>query len=60
MEGLKNRQLASAAQRLFQGAPAAGFDLKLFDKPEPRGGGAGKIAKYRRAPHFSVMRWEKR
>lgn len=39
---------------------AAGFDLKFFDEPEPDGGGAEKIAKYRRAPHFCVMRWEKR
>lgn len=44
----------------FKALHAAGFDLKLFDEPEPQGGGAGKIAKYQRAPHFGVMRWEKR
>lgn len=38
---------------------AAGLELRLFDEPEPMGGGADKVKRYRRAPHFCVMRWEK-
>jgi len=44
----------------FKAFHSAGLDLRLFDEPEPHGGGAEKIARYRRAPHFCVMRWEKR
>ncbi len=44
----------------FKAFLAAGFELRLFDEPEPQGGGEEKIARYRRAPHFCVMRWEKR
>lgn len=36
-----------------------GLSLRRFDEPEPAGGGADKIARYRRAPHFCLMRWEK-
>ncbi len=43
----------------FKAFLAAGLELRLFDEPEPRGGGPDKIARYRRAPHFCVMRWEK-
>jgi SAM-dependent methyltransferase len=36
-----------------------GLALRRFDEPEPTGGGADKIARYRRAPHFCLMGWEK-
>lgn len=44
----------------FKAFLAAGFDLRSFDEPEPQGGGAERMARYRRVPHFCVMRWEKR
>lgn len=44
----------------FKAFHAAGFDLRFFDEPEPRGGGGERTARYRRAPHFCVLRWEKR
>jgi SAM-dependent methyltransferase len=44
----------------FKAFHAAGFGLRHFDEPEPQGGGAERIARYRRVPHFCVMRWEKR
>jgi SAM-dependent methyltransferase len=44
----------------FKAFHAAGFDLRHFDEPEPQGGGAARIARYRRVPYFCVMRWEKR
>lgn len=43
----------------FKACGAAGLALRHFDEPEPReGGGAARTARYRRAPHFCVMRWE--
>ncbi len=44
----------------FKALFAAGLDLSLFDEPEPHSGVAEKIARYRRAPDFCLMRWEKR
>ncbi len=38
----------------------AGLHLALFDEPEPHGGASDKFDRYRRAPHFCLMRWEKR
>ncbi|MDZ7628876.1 MAG: methyltransferase domain-containing protein [Parvularculaceae bacterium] len=43
----------------FKAFHAAGLTLRRFDEPEPTGGGAEKIDRYRRAPHFCLMRWEK-
>lgn len=43
----------------FKALHAAGLTLRLFDEPEPSGGGAEKFARYRRAPDFCVMRWQK-
>jgi SAM-dependent methyltransferase len=44
----------------FKAFLAAGLDLRLFDEPEPAGGGTDRAARYRRAPDFCLMRWEKR
>lgn len=44
----------------FKACHAAGLTLRHFDEPEPRDGGdAARAARYRRAPHFCIMRWEK-
>lgn len=43
----------------FKACHAAGLSLAHFDEPEPSGGGADRIARYRRAPHFCLMRWVK-
>lgn len=43
----------------FKAFHSAGFALRHFDEPEPTGGGADRIDRYRRAPHFCLMRWEK-
>lgn len=43
----------------FKALHAAGLTLANFDEPEPSGGGAERIARYRRAPYFCLMRWER-
>lgn len=43
----------------FKAFHAAGLTLRRFDEPEPSGGGADRISRYRRAPHFCLMRWQK-
>jgi len=44
----------------FKSFHQAGLALRHFDEPPPKdGGGAERTARYRRAPHFCVMRWEK-
>ena len=43
----------------FKAFLGCGLELRLFDEPEPQGGGEARIRRYRRAPHFCVMRWEK-
>jgi SAM-dependent methyltransferase len=44
----------------FKAFHRAGLTLARFDEPEPSGGGEDRIRRYRRAPHFCLMRWEKR
>lgn len=43
----------------FKALIAAGLQLSLFDEPEPDPAGGPKGARYRRAPNFCMMRWEK-
>lgn len=43
----------------FKAFLRAGLSLARFDEPEPSGGGEDRIRRYRRAPHFCLMRWEK-
>ena len=43
----------------FKAFHGAGLTLRRFDEPEPSGGGEDRIRRYRRAPHFCLMRWEK-
>ncbi len=51
-----HRPLATYLQALLE----AGFELRHFDEPEPAAGDARKAARYRRAPHFLIMEWQKR
>jgi len=59
-KGIRIRNWHRPLSFYFKAFHSAGLDLRLFDEPEPHGGGAEKIARYRRAPHFCVMRWETR
>ncbi len=44
----------------FKALHAVGLTLRHFDEPEPLDGAdEARAARYRRAPHFCVMRWEK-
>jgi SAM-dependent methyltransferase len=43
----------------FKAFDKAGLILRVFDEPEPQGGGVERAARYRRAPDFCLMRWEK-
>lgn len=43
----------------FKAFLAEGLVLKSFDEPEPHSGAPEKIDRYRRAPNFCIMEWEK-
>jgi len=45
--------------RYMQALLAAGFSLRHFDEPEPVGIDDDKARRYRRAPNFLVMEWQK-
>jgi SAM-dependent methyltransferase len=51
-----HRPLGTYMQTLLE----AGFELRYFAEPEPLGGDAGKAERYRRAPYFLLMEWQKR
>lgn len=43
----------------MQPLPASGLLLRHFDKPEPHGGDRAPADRFRHAPHFHIMEWEK-
>lgn len=47
-------------KRYMQALLGAGLSLTHFDEPEPVGGPPDKNARYRRAPYFHIMAWQKR
>jgi SAM-dependent methyltransferase len=50
-----HRPLASYMRELL----ARGLTLTFFDEPQPRSGDADRQARYRRAPWFMVMEWQR-
>jgi 2-polyprenyl-3-methyl-5-hydroxy-6-metoxy-1,4-benzoquinol methylase len=46
-------------KRYLQALLGAGLVLRHFDEPEPVGGPADKGIRYRRAPYFHIMEWQK-
>lgn len=50
-----HRPLSTYMQALLQ----AGFQLRCFAEPEPMGGDPHKAERYRRAPYFLLMEWQK-
>jgi SAM-dependent methyltransferase len=50
-----HRPLATYMQALLR----AGFELRHFAEPEPVGGDPDRAARYRRAPFFLLMEWQK-
>lgn len=58
-KGVRIRNWHRPLSFYFKALHASGLILRRFDEPEPSGGGAERIARYRRAPHFCLMRWEK-
>jgi SAM-dependent methyltransferase len=46
-------------KRYMQALLGHGLILRHFDEPEPVGGPAEKNARYRRAPYFHIMEWQK-
>jgi SAM-dependent methyltransferase len=46
-------------KRYMQALLGAGLMLRHFDEPEPVGGPPDKDARYRRAPYFHIMQWQK-
>lgn len=43
----------------MEGFLRAGFELRHFAEPEPTGGDERQAARYRRAPYFLIMEWQK-
>lgn len=58
-KGIRIRNWHRPLSFYFKAFHAADFTLRRFDEPEPSGGGADRVHRYRRAPHFCLMRWEK-
>lgn len=50
-----HRPLGAYMQALL----GAGFELRHFAEPEPVGGDPDKAERYRRAPYFLLMEWQK-
>jgi SAM-dependent methyltransferase len=50
-----HRPLGTYMQALLQ----AGFELRHFAEPDPVGGDPQKAERYRRAPYFLLMEWQK-
>ena len=46
-------------KRYMQALLGHGLLLRHFDEPEPVGGPADKAERYRRAPYFHIMEWQK-
>ncbi len=46
-------------KRYMQALLGSGLILTHFDEPEPVGGPGDKNARYRRAPYFHIMAWQK-
>jgi hypothetical protein len=46
-------------KRYLQALIGRGLVLTHYDEPEPVGGPPDKAARYRRAPYFHIMEWQK-
>jgi ubiquinone/menaquinone biosynthesis C-methylase UbiE len=56
--GIRIQNWHRPLQDYLGGLLAAGFELRHFDEPEPKGIADPKAQRYRRAPNFLVMEWQ--
>ena len=57
--GITIRNWHRPFSRYMQLLLQAGLKLTFFDEPSPAGGDPALVARYRRAPHFHLMEWQK-